>query len=116
MSPVPERCLVDARGLPLAVWRHAGPPAGPRVVIQHGFLDHARSFDPVAEALTDVAEVLAIDARGHGASGRVGAGGYYHFPDYVADLYDVLAALAADDRPLVLVGHSMGGMIASMYA
>lgn len=116
MSTGPERCLVDARGLPLAVWRHAGPPRGPRVVIQHGFLDHARSFDKVAEALTDRAEVLAIDARGHGASGWVGRGGYYHFPDYVADLHGVLAKLADDDRPLVLVGHSMGGMIVSMYA
>lgn len=116
MLPAPERLTVDARGLPLAVWRRSGPPAAPRVLLHHGFLDHGRSFDAVAEALAGAAEVLAVDARGHGSSGRVTAGGYYHFPDYVADLHDVVASCGSDARPLVLVGHSMGGMIASMFA
>lgn len=116
MHSRPERHSVDARGLPLTVWRRSGPPAAPRVILHHGFLDHACSFDAIAELLVDVAETLAIDARGHGTSGHVAAGGYYHFPDYVADLHDVLDTLHNDGRPLVLVGHSMGGMVASMYA
>lgn len=58
--------------------------------------------------------VIAPDMRGHGDSDRVGAGGYYHFLDYVADLDDVIRQLA---RPrLVLVGHSMGGSVCSYHA
>jgi pimeloyl-ACP methyl ester carboxylesterase len=58
--------------------------------------------------------VIAPDLRGHGDSEWIGAGGYYHFFDYVADLDDVIRQLA---RPrAVLVGHSMGGRICGYYA
>jgi len=58
--------------------------------------------------------VVAPDMRGHGDSDRVGAGGYYHFMDYVADLHEVVRQCA---RPrLSLVGHSMGGGISAYYA
>lgn len=52
--------------------------------------------------------------RGHGDSDWIGAGGYYHFLDYVADLDDVIARLARSR--LVVVGHSMGGGITSYWA
>jgi pimeloyl-ACP methyl ester carboxylesterase len=44
----------------------------------------------------------------------VGPGGAYHFTDYLVDLDGILADL--DQRPRVLVGHSMGGTAASLYA
>jgi pimeloyl-ACP methyl ester carboxylesterase len=44
----------------------------------------------------------------------VGPGGAYHFTDYLVDLEGILADL--DQRPRVLVGHSMGGTAASLYA
>jgi pimeloyl-ACP methyl ester carboxylesterase len=58
--------------------------------------------------------VIAPDLRGHGDSDWIGAGGYYHFMDYVADLDEVIARLAR--TRVILVGHSMGGNISGYYA
>ncbi len=58
--------------------------------------------------------MLACDLRGHGDSDWIGAGGYYHFLDYVADLDDVIRQRAR--TRVVLVGHSMGGSISGYYA
>ena len=58
--------------------------------------------------------VIAPSLRGHGDSDRVGAGGYYHPPDYVADVASLVDAMA---RPtLSVVGHSMGGSVAAYFA
>lgn len=58
--------------------------------------------------------MIAPDLRGHGDSDWIGPGGYYHFLDYVADLDEVIARFAR--RRVVLVGHSMGGSVASYWA
>ncbi len=58
--------------------------------------------------------MIAPDLRGHGDSQWIGAGGYYHFFDYVADLDEVIRQCARSR--VVLVGHSMGGSVASYYA
>ncbi len=82
----------------------------------HGFQDSGASFDRVAPALA--AEGMAVycpDLRGYGDTDRIGAGGYYHFPDYVFDVAELIDALSPD-APVFLVGHSMGGTIASMLA
>ena len=77
-----------------------------------------KASDLFVEALENRAKnplwIVAPDCRGHGDSGWVGAGGYYHFPDYVNDLECVLRALGA--RRLKLVGHSMGGTISFLYS
>ncbi len=106
--------IVDCRGLNLHVIDR-GRASRRVVLLHHGFLDQARSWDPVAEALSDEYRVLAVDARGHGDSGWVGRGGYYYFQDYVSDLFDVAGTLARHRR-LILVGHSMGGMVCSLFA
>ena len=105
--------VVDCRGLNIHVveW---GADHERTLLLHHGFLDHARSWDPVAERLARQYRVLAMDARGHGDSAWIGRGGYYFFQDYVLDLDDVIERLAAP--PLILVGHSMGGMVCSLYA
>jgi len=82
------------------------------VLALHGFLDHGCSFARSAASCPE-ATVFAPDARGHGQSGWVGDGGYYHFYDYLDDLQRVLARLPA---PLGLVGHSMGGTVALTLA
>lgn len=88
-----------------------GAPEGIPTVLLHGWLDHAGSWEGVAEGLDGW--VLAPDQRGHGRSMRVGEGTTYHFPDYVADLDALVALLGGSVR---LVGHSMGGTIATLYA
>jgi pimeloyl-ACP methyl ester carboxylesterase len=88
--------------------------AGEVVVLLHGFLEHAHVWDWVAPHLAEAGyHVFALDWRGHGDSEWVGAGGYYHFIDYVADLASLVHALG--DR-VALVGHSMGGGAAVLYA
>jgi len=87
---------------------------GPIVLLLHGFLEHAHAWDWVAPRLAGAGyRVFALDWRGHGDSEWVGAGGYYHFADYTADLAFVIRGLG--DRA-ALVGHSMGGNAALIYA
>ena len=104
---------VDCRDLKVHVVEWPGP-TGQTILLHHGFLDHARSWDPVARALARYYRVIAVDARGHGDSGWIGQGGYYYFQDYVFDLTDVLDALVPG--PATLVGHSMGGMVCCLFS
>lgn len=118
----PEQLRVQLRtGLHAAV-RTWGPrlPAVASdlpLVLVHGFLDAGAAWDDVGAALSarlPGRRIVAPDLRGHGDTDRVGAGGYYHFFDYVADLealLDVLELAVVD-----LIGHSMGGMVAGYFA
>ena len=109
---------IQVRGLPLRV-RERGPGGAPAVVLLHGWLDQRGSFDLLAPLLGDDVHTIALDHRGHGDSGWVGTGGFYHFVEYVADLDGALDALGlalplAD--PVRLVGHSLGAAVALVYA
>lgn len=86
------------------------------VVLIHGFLDNAWGWAACVEAglATSGLRIVAPDMRGHGDSDWIGAGGYYHFVDYLADLHALVEQLAP--ARLALVGHSMGGSIAAYYA
>jgi pimeloyl-ACP methyl ester carboxylesterase len=89
--------------------------SGPTVILVHGYMDAAGTWDRVAPALADAGfRVVALDMRGFGEAPRVPRGGYYHFADYVFDLADVVDALSPD-APVMLVGHSMGGTINTLY-
>src|SRR5438105_7853492 len=79
----------------------------------HGWLDHRGSFDRLAPLLPG--RTVAYDQRGHGDSSWAGAGAFYHFVDYVADLDGLVRALEVSE-PIRLVGHSMGGAVALFYA
>jgi pimeloyl-ACP methyl ester carboxylesterase len=110
--------LQRVNGLDLWVRRFRDPeatPSGLTVLLVHGFLDSGATWDLVAPALTRAGhEVLAPDLRGFGQSAWVGAGGYYHFPDYVADLSELIDSVAPPR--LALVGHSMGGTVTGLLA
>jgi pimeloyl-ACP methyl ester carboxylesterase len=101
---------IDVRGLTLRLREHG---AGNLCMLVHGWLDHGGSFDSLAPLLPG--RTVAYDQRGHGDSSWAGAGAFYHFVDYVADLDGVVAAFDAQG-PIRLVGHSMGGAVALFYA
>ena len=103
---------VCVRGLSLRV-RERGPPDGPACLLLHGWLDHRGSFDRLAPLLPG--RTIAFDHRGHGDSSWVGAGGFYHFVEYVGDLDGLVRELGLDG-PLRLVGHSLGASLSLLYA
>jgi pimeloyl-ACP methyl ester carboxylesterase len=85
------------------------------VILCHGFLDHGASFRDVGASLAARGfRAVAFDFRGHGETEWIGRGGYYHFPDYAMDLEALVEHLGLER--FHLVGHSMGGTVASMYA
>ncbi len=93
----------------------ADQPHDHTVLLLHGFLDAAWGWRATVEAgLQERFHLVAPDLRGHGDSDRVGAGGYYHFADYLADVHDLVKQVAR--KRLSIVGHSMGGSVASYYA
>lgn len=100
-------------GLRLAGW-HAGAalPQQP-VLCLHGWLDNANSFLPLANALPEL-PLLALDLAGHGHSSHRSADAHYYLFDYVADI----ATLCRQQgwQQLMIIGHSMGGMIATVLA
>ncbi len=107
---------LDARGLRLRVctW---GPddPEAPLALLLHGWLDQGATWERVARGLASEGwRVVAPDHRGHGRSDWAPAGTSYHFTDYVVDIDHVLRALGR--RLDALVGHSMGGTLASLVA
>lgn len=95
----------------------ARPSAATRtVVLVHGYMDAAGTWDRVAPRLVDAGmRVLAPDMRGFGEGARAREGAYYHFSDYVFDLADVVDALSPGE-PVALVGHSMGGTITTLLS
>ena len=108
------RKLALATGLTYNVLEWEGAANDLTFVLVHGFGDLGYMWHEVAERLAPHGHVLAPDLRGHGDSDWIGAGGYYYFMDYVADLDDVIAQLAR--TRVVLVGHSMGGTVCAYYA
>ena len=92
---------------------HAGTPGAPRVLALHGWLDNAASFLPLAPFLDGI-ELVAIDMPGHGRSAHLPAGADYSFAGALTNLLDVADALGWDR--FGLLGHSMGGAIASLLA
>jgi pimeloyl-ACP methyl ester carboxylesterase len=113
----PRHRTVDSQGLPIHCLEW-GEPAGEPILLVHGFLDQAESWKFLVDELSRRARkplwIIAPDCRGHGDSGWVGAGGYYHFPDYVYDLACVIGTL--ESERVMLVGHSMGGTISFLYS
>jgi len=84
-----------------------------RVIALHGWLDNALSFAPMAPYLAGL-DLVCLDFPGHGQSPPRPAAARYHFDDYV---FDVLAAadLLGWQR-FHLIGHSLGGAVASVLA
>lgn len=108
----PRHDAVVVRGIAHHVSRW-GPESGDPVVMMHGWADTADTFQFVVDEMQADWPVAAFDWRGFGRT-RMTADCYW-FPDYFADLDQLLDRLCPAG-PVRLVGHSMGGNIALMYA
>ncbi len=98
-------------------WPTAGPAPIGGVYLLHGLSEYAGRYEHVAEWLNARGwQVAAHDHRGHGRSGGPRAW-IRHDDDLVRDAEQRLAAFASDlGGPPILLGHSMGGLIASQIA
>jgi pimeloyl-ACP methyl ester carboxylesterase len=94
-------------------WGEAGPEQTPLVLL-HGWMDVAASFQFVVDALERDHFIIAPDWRGFGLTPSGGADAFW-FPDYLADL-DALLDHYAPGQSVNLVGHSMGANVAMVYA
>ena len=114
---------LDQRGtrMHLLEWGDASlaTPERPTLVLMHGWMDVAASFQFLVDALDAAGDaprhVIAGDWRGFGGSTHLPGADAYWFPDYLADL-DALLATLSPAAPVDLLGHSMGGNVVTMYA
>lgn len=113
----PREEFLELRGLRHRVLRW-GPPDPDPIVLLHGFQDCSDTFQFLVDALPRDWSFVGLDWRGFG--GSEGTGQSYWFPDYLADLEALLDALQstapAASRGWRIIGHSMGGNVASLYA
>ena len=105
--------FLTIRGLRSHV-RHWGRAGAPKIVMVHGWMDVAASFQFVVDCLQGDWHVIGPDWRGFGLSERTHSDTYW-FPDYVADL-DALLEHYSPGEAVNLLGHSMGGNVVSLYA
>ncbi len=90
-----------------------GEPGAPRMFLLHGWMDVSASFQFLVDSFSRDWQLIAPDWRGFGLSEWTREG--YWFADYYADL-EVYLDRYEPDAPARVVGHSMGGVIASLYA
>lgn len=110
MEPISHFFYSDR--LKLQFWDF-GQDGKPALVLVHGGLDHARSWDWVARSLREHYHVYALDLRGHGNSAWA-PGAMYSVAEHVLDLSVLLDIIG--DFPIRLIGHSLGGIIVLHYS
>ena len=106
--------LIELRGLRFHYRDWTSQQAnGPDLVLLHGYTGHCRSWDAFAKVMSKQYRVLALDQRGHGETEWAPAD-QYGTMEMVADLDAFVSALRLGS--FVLLGLSMGGMVAIAYA
>lgn len=107
----PTVVLLTGQGVPAVSWA-AAPPAElqPEVMLHPPF----GARQPVQPAVAGAARVCVYDRPGLGSSGPLKDASPRSIGDAVGDLHALLAALSPD-APVVLAGHSVGGLIAFEY-
>ena len=94
----------------MIAWDEAG--SGPTIAFVHGLSEDRRTWDVIVELLTDRFRCVRLDLRGHGESGDADD---YSAIAMAGDIATVVAEAGIDEPPL-LVGHSLGAVVATMYA
>lgn len=110
-----ERLALDGTKIAHRSWE---PAASPRavVVIVHGLAEHGGRYRHVAEMLAERGyAVMVPDLRGFGVSGGP-RGHLRRWEHYLDDLAVDIAAARSRGLPVVLLGHSLGGLVALSYA
>jgi pimeloyl-ACP methyl ester carboxylesterase len=112
---IPRDETLRLRGLEIHLTRWGPKPGGSDlpVFLLHGWQDTGATFQFMVDAFERDWPAVALDWRGFGFSEWPQEG--YWFPDYFADL-DALLDQLSPGAPARVVGHSMGGNIASLYA
>lgn len=95
------------------LWGEPAPHKIPLVMV-HGWMDVAASYQFVVDAFQQDHYIIAPDWRGFGKT-ESGDVDNFWFPDYLADL-DFLLDHFAQGQEIHLVGHSLGGNVAMIYA
>jgi pimeloyl-ACP methyl ester carboxylesterase len=107
----------SADGLTI-VYHQWGDGGGPPVVLQHGFIANSLSnweLTGIVGALVAAGRrVIAVDARGHGASDKPHHPAFYGEQKMAGDISALLTLLGIDQADLV--GYSMGGVVALIVA
>jgi len=106
----------DGLRLHLQAWPVTAQAARGSVLIVHGLGEHIARYAPLAAALNAGGwQVAGFDQRGHGRS-EGPRGGLAQADDLLRDLARVIdATRAAFPGPLVLLGHSMGGLVGARF-
>lgn len=112
-NPRYETRRVRGLAIRLTRWGPAPSQRHPPIFLLHGWQDSAATFQFVVDGFAHEWPLVAIDWRGFGHSEWPQDG--YWFPDYLGDL-DALLEDLSPKEPARLVGHSMGGNIAALYA
>jgi pimeloyl-ACP methyl ester carboxylesterase len=110
MKPIERHREVNGLRLHYLEW---GKGDSEPMLLLHGFMGHAHVWDNVASVFAERYRVLALDQRGHGESEWPEVGAYSIYDHYV-DICGFIETL--DLKHLNLIGHSMGGRNALLYA
>lgn len=104
------RCRAGEADYSIRMW---GPDTAPPLVLLHGTRDTSVSFQFVVDAFKRDWHVIAPDLRGHGLTRSPNRNAWFH--EYLADL-DVILETLLPEVAVNLVGHSLGGNLAAVYA
>lgn len=104
--------FLSLRGMRFHI-RHWGSVEAPALFVLHGWMDSSITFQFLVDAFRREWHIIAPDWRGFGHSSYAKDG--YWYPDYLADLEAVLNHYSPD-LPVNLLGHSLGGNVACLYA
>ncbi|EER60156.1 alpha/beta hydrolase fold protein [Acidovorax delafieldii 2AN] len=108
----------DGENLAVQDWPLAGTAARGTVLLVHGLGEHVGRYDALARRLNAWGfAVRGYDQFGHGESGgpRGGLTSDMRLLDDLADMVDATRARMVPGQPLVLLGHSMGGLVAARF-
>lgn len=88
---------------------------GRALIAVHGWLDNAASFLPLSQHFAQDRPFYSVELPGHGFSEHRPPNAEYHAIDYILDLLAFINTVSPD-QPVLLLGHSMGGIVCSLLA